>query len=153
SRTLAPSDPRMAYQLSKSALALLRHGDARETELLKEITLLMHLAGDSDAARELADRAARALPVAEQAELALTVATMWSVADKVRLAASRGALELEGVPDALRAVHTAILSINLAVAGFLGEARVAAAEAGRMVQHVGSAEAAADALALSRIVL
>ena len=152
SRSLAPSDPRTAYQLAKSALALLRHGDARETELLKEITLLMHLAGDSDAAREFADRAARALPVAEQAELALTVATMYSVADKVRLAANRKALSLEGVPDALRAVHTAILSVNLAVAGFVGEARAAEAAAERMVQDVGSAEAA-DALALSRIVL
>src|SRR6202044_833544 len=78
SRALASTDPRMAGQLSRSAMDLLPDGDPREGALVKEVVLLVYLGGDTAAARELADRAARALPVAEQAALALTVATMTS---------------------------------------------------------------------------
>lgn len=150
SRTLAPSDPRMAYKLAEAALGLLSDGDARERELIKEIVLLTHLAGDSDTAHELADRASRALPVAEQAELALTVATMWTVTDEARLAAGRRALSLEGVPEALRAMHFAMLALNFVAVGLLDEARAAEAEAERMVNGTASAQAAL-ALRLSRV--
>jgi hypothetical protein len=152
SRSLASSDPSMAYRLLQSGLALLPDGDAREGGLVKEIAVLMHLADDAAAAREFADRAAHTLPIAEQAELALTVATMYSLPDEVRLVANRRALSLEGVPDALRAVHMAILSLNLAVAGYVDDARAAEAEAERMVHDTASDEAA-DALALSRVVI
>jgi DNA-binding CsgD family transcriptional regulator len=152
SRALAPSDPRLAYELAQSALALLPHGDLREGGLMKEIVLLMHLAGDSDEANELAERARRVLGVAEQAELALTIATVYSIPDAVRLAANREALALEGVPDALRAIHAAILTVNLAASGFRAEARAADVEAERMVHDAGTAEAAA-ALAVSRVTL
>jgi DNA-binding CsgD family transcriptional regulator len=152
SRTLAPSDPRMAYELVQSALALMPQGDARERELIKEIVLLMHLAGDSDAAYELADRASRTLPATEQAQLAVTMATMFSLPDGVRLAASRRVLSLEGVPDELRAIHTAFLSLNLAASGLLDEAQAADAEAERMAQDVGT-DKAAEILAMSRVTL
>ena len=152
SRTLAPSDPGLAYELVQSALALMPQGDARERELIKEIVLLMHLAGDSDAAYELADRASRTLPAGEQAQLAVTMATMFSLPDGVRLAASRRVLSLEGVSDEFRAIHTALLALNLAACGLLDEAQAADAEAERMVQVVGT-DKAAEILAMSRVTL
>jgi DNA-binding CsgD family transcriptional regulator len=150
SRTLASTDPRMAAQLSRSALGLLPGGDPREGALVKEVVLLTALGGDADAARELADRTARTLPVAEQAELALTVATMLSARATTRLAAGRQALALEGVPDALRVVLTATVAFNLFCVGLPKEGWLAVARAERMIQDAGSAEGA-DALAMSRL--
>jgi DNA-binding CsgD family transcriptional regulator len=152
SRTVASTDPRMAGQLSRSALDLLPGGDPREGALVKEVVLLMHLGGDTDAAREFADRAARALPVAEQAALALTVATMTSAASETRLRAARQGLALEGVPDPLRAVLAALVAFNLICVGLPREARLAMAGAERMTQDTGSAEAA-GVLALSRLLM
>jgi DNA-binding CsgD family transcriptional regulator len=152
SRTLAPTDPRTAYELSRTALDLLRPGDAREGELVKEVVLFMHLGGDTDAARELADRAARTLPVPEQAELALTVATMTTAASVVRLAAGRQGLSLEGVPEGLRAALAAVVAFNLVCIGLASEARAADARAERMVRDTGSAKAAM-VLALSRMLM
>ena len=152
SRTLASTDPRMAGQLSQSALNLLPDGDPREGGLIKEVVLLMHLGGDTDAARELADRAARTLPVAEQAALALTVATITSAASETRLRVARQALSLEGVPDALRAVLAAVVAFNLICVGLPREARLAMAGAERMVQDTGSAEGA-GMLALGRLMM
>ena len=149
SRALASTDPRMAGQLSRSALDLLPGGDPREGALVKEVVLLTHLGGATDAAREFADRAARALPVAEQAALAITVATMTTAASK-RLSAARQGLSLEGAPDALRAVLAAFVAFNLICVGLPREARLAMAQAERMTQDTGSAEAA-EALALSRL--
>src|ERR1700733_7760034 len=152
SRTLASTDPRMAGQLSQSALNLLPDGDPREGGLIKEVVLLMHLGGDTDAARELADQAARTLPVAEQAALALTVATITSAASETRLRVARQALSLEGVPDALRAVLAAVVAFNLICVGLPREARLAMAGAERMVQDTGSAEGA-GMLALGRLMM
>jgi DNA-binding CsgD family transcriptional regulator len=153
SRALASTDPRMAGQLSRSALDLLPDGDPREGALVKEVVLLVYLGGDTAAARELADRAARALPVAEQAALALTVATMTSSSVTVtRLRVARQALSLEGVPDALRAVLAAVVAFNLICVGLPREARLAMARAERMSQDTGSAQAA-GVLALSRLMM
>ena len=152
SRTLASTDPRMAGQLSQSGLNLLPDGDPREGSLVKEVVLLMHLGGDTAAARELADRAARTLPVAEQAALALTVATMTSAASETRLRVARQALSLDGVPDALRAVLAAVVAFNLICVGLPREARLAMASADAMMRDTGSAEAG-EVLALSRLLM
>src|ERR1700722_2873278 len=152
SRTVASTDPRMAGQLSRSALDLLPDGEPREGARVKELVLLMHLGGDTDAARELADRAARTLPVAEQAALALTVATMTSAASVTRLRAARQGLSLDGVPDALRAMLAAFEAFNLICVGLPREARLAMARAERMTQDTGSAEAA-EVLALSQLMM
>jgi DNA-binding CsgD family transcriptional regulator len=152
SRALASTDPRMAGQLSRSALNLLPDGDPREGTLVKDVVLLMQLGGDTDAAREFADRAARTLPVAEQAALALTVATMMSASSEARLRVARQALSLEGVPDALRAVLAAVVAYNLICVGLPREARLAMARAERMMQDTGSAEAA-GVLALGRLMM
>jgi DNA-binding CsgD family transcriptional regulator len=150
SRVTASTDPRMAAELSRSALGLLRGGDPREGALVKEVVLLTALGGDTDAARELVDRTARTLPVAEQAELAFTISTMLSARATTRLAAARQALSLEGVPDSLRAVLTATVAFNLFCVGLPRQGWFAVAQAERMIQATGTAEAA-DALAMSRL--
>ena len=151
SRSLASSDPSMAYQLSQNALGLLPDGDPREGALIKEVVLLRHLGGDTTMAREFADRAARLLPVTEQGELALTVATMMSAPSKTRLEVARRALSLEGVPDGLRAVLAAVVAFNLFCVGLPAEALLAEARAERMAQESGSTEAA-EVLALVRLI-
>jgi DNA-binding CsgD family transcriptional regulator len=90
----------------------------------------LHAAGRIEEAKTFADNAMRdVLPAAQEAEVRLGIAGMWSVSPDVRAHASREALRLSGLPERLRLAHMAKLAYNLVPGGRTEEARAALSEA------------------------
>jgi DNA-binding CsgD family transcriptional regulator len=149
SRALGSSDPATASRLGMRALSLMGADAPGRVTLTKETALLLHLGGRSADAHAFATEAmATSLTPAERAEVAMAVATMFTLPPTVRVAAGHEALALTGVGDALRAAHEAVLILNLVADGRRADARAAQVRARTAVAASGDPGAAA-ALAVS----
>jgi DNA-binding CsgD family transcriptional regulator len=117
-RGIAGSDAVEAADLSARALELLPAGDGDRGLLAAETVALLHRAGRSDEAQELADRAlAGVLPPYEEARVRLSLSSMSSRSTVARAQENRRALALPGLSPSIRARHLAWLAYNLAVGG------------------------------------
>jgi DNA-binding CsgD family transcriptional regulator len=151
SRALGASDPATASRLGLKALSLMRPEAPGRVTLTKETALLLHLGGQDAEAHAFATEAmATSLTPAERAEVAMAIATMFTLPPTVRAAAGHQALALADVGDALRAAHAAVLVLNLLADGRRAEAHAAEARASALVAAAGD-PAAAAALSISRL--
>jgi DNA-binding CsgD family transcriptional regulator len=127
---LATTDPGASADLSRRALELAPERHPLRGPLVMQTAMSLHAAGRIDEAKAFADNAMReVLPAAEEAEVRLGIAGMWSVSPDVRVHASREALKLKGLPEQLRLAHMATLAYNLVVAGRTDEAKTALSDA------------------------
>ena len=117
SDTLASTDPGQAADLARRALDLTAEGHPMRGPLVARVAVLLHAAGRSVAAKAFADSTLRqALPAAQEAEVRLSIASLFSISPEVRAESCRRALDLAGVPADLRARLLAQLFYTLVVA-------------------------------------
>ncbi len=115
---LSVTDPSGAADLSRRALALAPPSHPLRGPLVAGTAVWLHAAGRTDEAMTFADTALRqVLPPTEEAEVRLSIASMFSVSPEVRADSCRAALALEGLPAPLRNRHLALLVHNLSVGG------------------------------------
>jgi DNA-binding CsgD family transcriptional regulator len=146
--TLVTSDPWAASDLGERALELAPRTHALRGPLTAQTAVALHATGRAETARALAEAALReALPAAQQAEIRLSIAVMFDLSADVRIGAGRLALELDDVPEALRARHLAWLVYNLYVAGRAQDAQA------RLVEARGAVRASGDSAAKLTLVL
>jgi DNA-binding CsgD family transcriptional regulator/tetratricopeptide (TPR) repeat protein len=120
---LSATDPSGAADLSRRALALAPPSHPLRGPLVAGTAVWLHAAGRTEEAMTFADTALRqVLPATEEAEVRLSIASMFSVSPEVRANSCRAALALPGLPDSLRNRHLALLVHNLSVAGRVPEA-------------------------------
>ena len=124
SDALAGTDPGQAADLARRALDLTAEGHPLRGPLVARTAVLLHAAARSGEAKAFADSALRqALPTTQEAEVRLSIASMFSISPEVRAEACRRALDLPGVPPDLRARLLAMLFYNLVVAARPRQAR------------------------------
>ncbi len=115
---LGPRDPAAAAELSCSALALIPAGHSAAGPLIATTTVLLHAAGKTDDAEAFARKHLRdVVPVAEEAAVFLSLASMFALSPDVRADAGQRALALRDLSDQDRAQHLARLAYNLVQAG------------------------------------
>jgi DNA-binding CsgD family transcriptional regulator len=103
---------------------------------------LLHAAARSEEAKAFADEHLQeVLPTAEEAEVCLSIASMFALSPDVRAAASRRALVLPDLSTGDRARHLARLVYNLIQAGRSGEAQSLLADARTVISSVQDAGA------------
>jgi DNA-binding CsgD family transcriptional regulator len=130
SEALATTDPGASADLSRRALELAPDRHPLRGPLVVQAAMSLHAAGRMEEAQAFADNAMRdVLPVAQEAEVRLSIAGMWLVSPDVRVHASREALKLPGLPGHLRIEHMARLAYNLVPGGRTEEAQAALSEA------------------------
>jgi DNA-binding CsgD family transcriptional regulator len=121
---IGATDPSAAADLSRRALELVPPDHPLAGPLVASTTVWLHAAGRTDEAKAFADTALRrVLPPAQEAEVRLSVASMFSLCPDTRADSNRCALLLQGLPEDLRNRHEALLYHNLVVAGRASEAR------------------------------
>lgn len=118
SRALGASDPGAAADLSRRAFELTAAGDDLRGPLVAETALLLHAADRAQDAKEFAE-AALSGPLAPgvEAEVRMSLARMTALSPQARIDAGRAALELPGLPGAVRARHLSRLLDNVIDAG------------------------------------
>jgi DNA-binding CsgD family transcriptional regulator len=142
--TLGTTDPNAAVELSRKALAMVRHDDPLRPALVAQMTLSLHAAGRAEEGKAFADSVLHeVLPAGHEAEILFQIASMlWIPADD-RVAAGRRALALSDVPLDLQARHLARLIQNVVGAGRLEEAKELSEQAEQAVAAAQSPAAAA----------
>jgi DNA-binding CsgD family transcriptional regulator/tetratricopeptide (TPR) repeat protein len=121
---LSATDPSGAADLSRQALALAPANHPVRGPLVAGAAVWLHAAGRTDEAMAFADTALRqVLRPTEEAEVRLSIASMFSVSPEIRADSCRAALALQGLPAALRNRHLALLVHNLSVGGRVPESR------------------------------
>jgi DNA-binding CsgD family transcriptional regulator len=117
SDALSRSDPGQAADLTRRALDLTAEQHPLRGPLVARAAILLHAAGRSEEARAFADGALRqALPAEQEAQVRLSIASLFSISPDVRAESCRRALALPGLPPDLRARLLAQLFYNLVVA-------------------------------------
>jgi DNA-binding CsgD family transcriptional regulator len=118
SDALSSSDPGQAADLTRRALDLAAERHPLRGPLVARTAILLHAAGRSEEARAFADGALRqTLPAEQEAEVRLSIASLFSLSPEARAESCRRALALPGLPPDLRARLLAQLLYNLVVAG------------------------------------
>jgi DNA-binding CsgD family transcriptional regulator len=141
-RALSPTDPGMASEFTRKALALTADNDPDRAALVAETAVLLHAAGRDLEAREFANAAlSRVLPPEAEAEVRLSIAQMYSLPADSRIESGRAALALPGISAALRARHLGVMVLSLVAAARPGEARAAVAGAEAAAQATNNASA------------
>jgi DNA-binding CsgD family transcriptional regulator len=131
---LARSDPGAAADLSRRALQLAPRQHPLRGPLIAQTTIFLHAAARSDEAKAFADEHLQeVLPTEEEAEVCLSIASMFALSPDVRAAASRRALALPDLSPRDRGRHRARLAYNLIQAGRPGEAGSVLADVRRQV--------------------
>lgn len=131
---LSPADPSVAADLCYRALQITPDEDALRGSLAAQTILLLHAAGRIGEGKDLADGVLRQfMPVDQEAEVRLALASMTALPPDVRAAAGRRALELPSLPPTLRARHLAVLTHNLLMAGEPAQAQALLPDAREMV--------------------
>ena len=134
SDALGGSDPGQAADLARRALDLTTGHHPLRGPLVARAAILLNAAARSEEAQAFADGALRqALPPLQEAEVRLSIASLFSISPEVRAESCRRALDLAGVPPYLRARLLALLFHNLVVAGRPGQARQVLKEAEQAV--------------------
>jgi DNA-binding CsgD family transcriptional regulator len=120
---LGPTDPGAAANLGGRALELAPLFHPLRGPLVAGTAVWLHASARGDEAKAFADTALRqVLPPVQEAEVRLSIASMFSLSPDTRAESCRAALALPGLPSALRSWHLALLFHNLVVAGRTGEA-------------------------------
>jgi DNA-binding CsgD family transcriptional regulator len=115
---LGATDPGQAAGLARRALDLTPNAHPLRGRLVAHTALLLHAAGRTEEAQAFADGAVRqALPADAEAEVHLSVASLFAISPEIRVRACRQALTLDGIAPSLRARLLALLFYNLVVAG------------------------------------
>jgi DNA-binding CsgD family transcriptional regulator len=100
----------------------------------------LHAAARGEEAKAFADTALRqVLPPAQEAEVRLSIASMFSLSPDTRAESCRAALALPGLSSGVRSRHLALLFHNLVVAGRTAEALAVRDEAQAAVGQSGEA--------------
>jgi DNA-binding CsgD family transcriptional regulator len=121
---LGTTDPGAAADLGRRALELAPPNHPLRGPLVAGPAVWLHAAGRGEEAKSFADVALRqALPSTQQAEVHLSIASMFSISPDIRAESSRTALALPGLSPALQSRHHALLFHNLVVAGRTAQAR------------------------------
>ena len=124
SDALAGTDPGQAADLARRALDLTTEGHPLRGPLVARVAILLNAAARSEEAQAFAASALRqALPPRQEAEVRLSIASLFSISPEVRAESCGRALDLPGVPPDQRARLLALLLYNLVVAGRRGQAR------------------------------
>src|SRR5208282_3931853 len=117
SDVLGVTDPAHAAGLARRALDLAAGHHPLRGPLVARVAVLLHAAARSEEAMAFADGALRrVLPAEQEAEVRLSIATLFSISPDVRAESCRRALALPGLPPDLRARLLAQLFYNLVVA-------------------------------------
>ena len=120
---LGATDPAASAELAQQALALTSAHDPRRGPLVARRAISLFAAGLAEEAKRFADTVLRqALPPAQEAQVRLSIASMFDLSPDARADNARQALALPGLPEDLRAWLEAIVLHNLVVAGRTGEA-------------------------------
>lgn len=136
SDALSGTDPGQAADLARRALDLTTEHHPLHGPLVARAAILLNAAARSQEAQAFADRALRqALPAGQEAEVRLSIASLFSISPEVRAESCRRALDLAGVPPDQRARLLALLLYNLVVAGRRGQARQLHPEVQRAVEQ------------------
>jgi DNA-binding CsgD family transcriptional regulator len=122
--TLGATDPGQAADLARRALDLTTEHHPLRGPLVARAAILLNAAARSEEAQAFADGALRqALPARQEAEVRLSIASLFSISPEVRAQSCRRVFDLAGVPPDLRARALALLFYNLVVAGRPGQAQ------------------------------
>jgi len=138
SDTLAGTDPGQAADLARRALGLTTERHPLRGPLVARATIWLSAAARGEEARSFADSALRqALPAVQEAQVRLSVASLFSISPEVRAESCRRALELAGVPPDLRARLLVQLFYSLVVAVRPDQAERQLEEVRRAVEQTG----------------
>ena len=118
SDALGGTDPGQAADLARRAFDLTTEGHPLRGPLVARAAIFLNAAARSEEARAFADSALReALPARQEAQVRLSIASLFGISPEVRAESCRRALDLPGVPPDLRARLLALLFVSLVVAG------------------------------------
>ncbi|HEX6519739.1 MAG TPA: AAA family ATPase [Streptosporangiaceae bacterium] len=125
SDSLSGTDPGQAADLALRALGLTSEAHPLRGSLVARAAILLYAADRREEAQAFVDSALRqTLPTAQEAEVRLSIASLFSISPEVRAESCRQALDLPGLPPDLRARLLALLFYNLVVAGRPEEAQL-----------------------------
>jgi DNA-binding CsgD family transcriptional regulator len=142
SDVLASTDPGQGADLARRALDLTTEGHPLRGPLVARAAILLSAAGRSVEAKAFADSALRqALPARQEAEVRLSIASLFSISPEVRAESCRRALDLPGVPPDLRARLLVQLFYSLVVAVRPGQAQRLLPEVRQAVEQTGDSAA------------
>jgi len=140
---LATTDPAAGVELSQRALELAPERHRLRGPLVALTAVSLHAAGRMEEATAFADTALRqVLPANQEAQLRLSIASMFRISPDVRAEAGRRALALPELDAGIRSQHLARLVYNLQVGGRPQEARALVPDAEAAVQASGDPGAA-----------
>jgi DNA-binding CsgD family transcriptional regulator len=132
---LSTTDPAASADLADRGLRLIVGEHPLRGPLVARRVISLFAAGLGKQAEEFADTALRqALPAEQEAEVRLSIATMFDLAADVRADNARAALALPGVPADPRSWLAALLFHNLVVSGRTDDALKAADELHQIVE-------------------
>ncbi len=139
---LGTTDPAASAELAGIALHLARPADPRRGPLVARRAISLFAAGLSAEAKEFADTSLHdALPSGQQAQVRLSIASMFAISPDVRAENARAALALPDLPADQRAWLEALVLHNLVVAGRSDRAEAAASATRATVEASASREA------------
>ena len=142
-KAVVASDAAAAADFGRRALDLAPFRHPQRGEIVSVTAVALHAAGNSAEAVEFTDAALReTLPSEQEAQVRLSIASMFDISPDLRAATNRRALGLPDVSPRLRAAHTASLAYNLLIAGRIEEARQATEQARAFVAATGDPLAA-----------
>jgi DNA-binding CsgD family transcriptional regulator len=115
---LGGTDPGQAADLARRALDLTTMHHPLRGPLVARAAILLNAAARCEEARAFADSALRrVLPARQEAQVRLSIASLFSISPEVRAESCRRTLDLPGVPPDLRARAFALLFHNLVAGG------------------------------------
>src|ERR1700722_15076247 len=142
SDVLASTDPGQGADLARRALDLTTEAHPLRGPLVARAAILLSAAGRSVEAKAFADSALRqALPARQEAEVRLSIASLFSISPEVRAESCRRALDLPGVPPDLRARLLVQLFYSLVVAVRPDQAQRLLPEVRQAVEETGDSAA------------
>jgi DNA-binding CsgD family transcriptional regulator len=142
SDALASTDPGQGADLARRALDLTTEQDPLRGPLVARTAILLSAAGRSEEGMAFADSALRqTLPAVQEAEVRLSMASLFSISPEVRSESCRRALDLPGVPPDLRARLLVQLFYNLVVAVRPDQAERLLPEVRQAVEQTGDSAA------------
>ena len=136
---LAGTDPGQGADLALRALDLIAEHHPLRGPLVSRAAILLGAAARGEEARAFADTALRqVLPAAQEAQVRLSIASLFCLSPEVRAETCRHALDLEGVPADLRARLLVQLFYSLVVAGRSDEAETYLRDAQLATEQTGN---------------